>query len=289
MKNDAELQRYVRSKIDSGEYTQAVAAVVRGDDRWTLLSDQHQQDRRYEADLSTLHGAHPLTATVLNPARNLIARVGVPPPQLEMDLPVGSDSGGMSPAPSPRVIDDTIRSQQKLDLQVCGAINSGRVQTYEQLVALCGSEDELRGSLRRIRRFKDEGVAVQTINGLVEFDPQVLVTRTLRYETKERASVQLKGMEDSRRGRIEVTLRVQRSASTIPVLAERVCLDSVDNHRAVKILQAAQFLELFIEVQLGAEYDLHKQKRFTSLIGFEDESALMVSVGPLMEILESRC
>lgn len=289
MKDNVELQRYIRTKIERGEYTQAAAPIVRGNDRWTLLSEQHQIDRRYEADLRTLYGAHPLMATVLHPMKNLIARVAVAPPQVEMDLSVPSDSADIPAAPSPRVIADNTSSYREMDLQVCKAIDSGQVQSYEQLVALCGSEDELRGSLQRIRRFRADGLEVQTIDGLVKFNPQELVTRTLRYEAAERACVQLKGMEDSRRGRIEVTLLVRRSADTGRLVSERVSLDTVDNHRTVKILQAAQFLDIFVEVQLGAEYDLHKRKRFTSLIGFEDETALMVTVGPLMRLLDSLC
>lgn len=289
MKADAELQRYIRSMIERGEYTQSAAPIVRGDDRWRLLADQHQQDRRYEKDLSTVCGTHPLTAMVLNPARNLIARVGVAPPQAEMELPVGAVCQDIPAAPSPRDIAERTKSHRETDLHVCKVINSGQVQSYEQLVTVCGSEDALRASLGRIRRFKDGGVAVQTIDGLVAFDPQELVSRALRCETTERVRVQLQGMEDSKRGRIEVKLRVQRSADWDRLPGERVCLDTVDNHRTVKILQAAQFLEIFVPVELGAEYDLRERKRFTSLIGFEDEDALMARVGPLMDILESAC
>jgi len=289
VKDNAELQRYIRSKIERGEYTQSVAPIVRGDDRWSLLSDQHEQDKRYEKDLSTVCGTHPLTATVLNPVRNLIARVGVAPPQSEMHLPQSSELPNVPAAPLPQVIAEVTKRRQKMDLEVCETINSGQVQSFEQLLALCGSEDELRASLRRIRRFKRGGVAVQTIDGLVEFDPQELVSRTLRYETAERASVQLKGMRDSKRGRIEVTLRIRRSGDSGRLPGECVCLDTVDNHRTVKILQAAQFLEIFVAVQLGAEYDLHERRKFTTLIGFEDEEALMVRVGPLLQILDRSC
>lgn len=289
MKDRAELQRYVRTRLELGDYTQSAAPMVRGQDRWTLLSDQHQQDRQHEKDLLTICGAHPFAATVLNPARNQMARVSVSPPQVEMELSQEPQPPQLPPAPSPRAIAEATKSRQKLDLQVCEAINSGQVQSYEQLVGACGSEEELRASLRRIRRFKGGGIAVQTIEGLVEFCPQVLVSRTMRYERTERASVQLLGMEDSRRGRVEVSLRIQRSAGSGGWLRERVCLDTVDNLRVVKILQAAQLAEISVDVLVGAEHDLHKGKMFTSLLGIEEEDALMEKLGELAQILERFC
>lgn len=286
MKDRDELKRYVRSRLERGEYTQSVAPIVRGADRWTLLSDQHQQDRKYEKDLLTIYGPHPFVVTVLNPAKNQMARVSVPPPQAEIALEQEMQPPSLPAAPSPRRVAEETKRRQEMDLQVCVAINSGEVQSYEELVAVCGTEDELRAALARVRRFKDRGTSVQTIAGVVEFDPQELVTRTLRYEAKESASVQLLGMEDSKRGRVEVNLLVQRCAGIDRRVRERVCLDTVDNLRVLKILQAAQLAEVSVDVQLGAEHDLRKSKKFTTLIEIEDEDALMERLGELARFLE---
>lgn len=285
MKDRTELDQYIRGRIESGDYTQSAVPIVRGDDCWTLLADQHRQDKNYERDLQTICGPDPFAATVLNAARNLIARVQVPPAQAELALDRSSETPLEDQ--SPRLIAEKLKMRQETDLKVCEAINSGQIQSYEQLVRTCGSEEEVKASLRRIRRFKGAGVAVETVAGMVNFNPEELVRRTLRYERTESALVQLTSMEESKRGRVEVTVRIERPAGAGAWRRERVRLDTVNNLRTVKVLQAALLIETSVAVQLGAEQDLYSGKKFTSIVSLENEAELMEKFGPVAHIVES--
>ncbi len=280
-----DLAAYLRKQVKAGNFTDIAAPETRGEDQWALISDQHGEDRAFEAEMN-LQLADPFSPALMNPARNLRKIVQVPRPQWELGFKADAPRAEEVLVGSERDAAQTFTDNRERDHLVLELINAGDV-TFEQLTLKAGSSDEVIGSLKRLRRRNATALGVQTISGLVTFEKDKIVAAIVRSEEKETVEAQYIGINTKAKSATEVYLSViprssdASAGSTARASEDCVRLDTRNNVRTLKILEASRFFDVAVPVVLGWHFAVGAGKRIRTLEEVLDEVDVLSRIGPL--------
>lgn len=261
-----EIQAHIREQIRAGNYVEIAVPEPRGADQWIPISDQHAKERSREMDLKAITPASPFVVSVLNPTSGLLASIAVEPVQTGL-LESGSNNLHETPAHEvARQFTASIDEMRLIDQHVSKSLNSSSVSTYEELLQIAGSEDNLTASLKRIRRFKGAKTEIQTIDSVVSIDPQQLLLRSIPSRESAVVAVRYLGVEASCAGEFAVNLQffmpLGERALKFSTSPERqfVRLGTTNNLRTLKLLQASQLMDLEVQMRIEKHFDLRTTK-----------------------------
>jgi hypothetical protein len=284
MKCPADLTSYVRSKLQKGEFIEKPSPRSAPADRFLELRDHHAQEQeRASAACELSASSEKLVISAINPYRNHLAVLEIEPPQQELNWSVktGSEVRKLNESDA-----RSVKDKAAIDLHVVEKLNNGSIKTFDDLVALCGSMEAVTKSLKRIKRFSAKPLSIQTLHGVVDFDPGKLLQSRVPDSRVEHCRVRYLG-EHRKGADVLACLRVFRhgEAGGLPTLASDgsyvTRLETTNNLRSLKILQGLCFLDLEVEVMLGAAYDLSAQKWQLTLRSLIDETSILPVLGPL--------
>lgn len=284
-KNVAELKAYFQREIDKGKFVEIAVPELRSKNQWVLIGDQHTWERTRERDLKEIIPQSAFVVPVLNPLNGVIAAVAITPPQQSLLDVALAAIDEVLPNEVARLASSSLKSMQETDLRVVEALNSAAVTSYEDLLQIIGTEHGVANSLKRIRRFKSKGIHVQTIDGVIKLEPEKLLTKSLRSAHNQTMFITYQGIEGAPRGELQLGLRVAKSSDGLAgsVVGQesrlRVRLDTLDNRRTLKLLQASQLMELEMQAVIGKQLDLATGKWVFTLESVVDEEGLQSQMG----------
>lgn len=281
-----EISRYLRKQLAEGNFIEVAASQARGEDGWELVGDCHSRDIEFQKSMR-LQLSDVFTPVVLNPARNLRKVVQVPRPQGV--LAFDERNGEIEPIPVTAARDAAKRlaENQRRDVLVLERLNRGGT-SVEELQEAVGSTEEILASLRRLRSRKKAGSGVETIDGLMEFDPVKIRSSVIRSTSVERSIVEFTGVNVRAKAGVEVFLSIhaeEAEADSQVARVERVQLDTTNNARVLKVLEACRFLDVQAEVNLSWHIKVGTGRKVNTLLSFRDEEALLCRLGPLASYL----
>lgn len=283
-KTDPEVQAHIREQMRAGNYVEIAVPESRGADRWIPIGEQHANERSREKDLKAITPASVFVVSVLNPTSGLVGAVAVEPVQaglLEVESTTLQDVPAHEVA---RRFAASLPDMRSIDERVSSALNSSSAGTYEELVKIAGSDDDLTASLKRIRHFQGSKVDIQTIESVVSIDPQRLLLRSVPSTKSEVVHVRYLGTEIARRREFVVSMQFSRTPDENTFAyspnSERqlVRLDTDNNLRTLKILQASQLMDLSVRVRMEKHFDLRTTKWGFVISELVNESELLTQM-----------
>lgn len=286
-KNDPEIQAHIRGQMRAGNFVEIAIPESRGEDRWVPIGDQHATERSREKDLKAITPASVYVVSVLNPNSGLVAAVAVEPAQAGL---LEVESATLQEAPAHEVarrFTNSLNEMRSIDDRVSTSLNSSNAGTFEDLVTIAGSVDDLTASLKRIRRFQGSKVNIQTIEAVVSMDPQRLLLRSVPSNKSEVVDSRYLGTEVSRRGEFAVRMQFSMAPdeSTLAYSPDPqrqlVRLDTSNNLRTLKLLQASQLMDLNVRVRMQRHFDLTTTKWGFVICELVNESDLVTQMGEI--------
>lgn len=283
----AELQAYLSDQIEQGRYVEIAAPEPRGTESWVLMDRQHSSERARAQDLSIVVPKSPYVVSALKPTNGVIASLAVEPPQPSLLDENISPTNSAAPLEIARRTTMSIQSMKVTDHRVAMALNTDSSIPYETLVQLAGSEEELNDSLKRLKRFKTQGMNVQTIDQMVAIEPEKILTKSVPMGKTELVTLTYLGLEPAVRGDVMLMLQIRTVSVTDSVSVtgidgrQRTRLNTLNNQRTLKLLQAAQLMDLNVQAEMSREYDLWTRKWVFVLIAVTNEVNLLARMGPV--------
>lgn len=274
---NSKLEAYLSHQIEQGRYVEIAAPELRGTENWVLLERQHFSERSRAQDLRILVPDSPYIVSALNPTNGVIASLAVEPLQPSLLDENISPPHSAAPQEIARRTAMSIQSMKEMDHRLALALNTNSSIRYEALVQISGSEEELKDSLKRIKRFKNQGINVHTIDQMVAIEPEMILTRSVPTGISEQVTLNYMGLEPAVRG--EVMLMLQIHADSVRRQLTR--LNTLNNQRTLKLLQAAQLLDLDVQAEISKEFDLWTRKWVFNLIVVTNEVNLLAKMGPV--------
>lgn len=291
MKKKLEMEAYVRKQLAANNFVAVVVPEQRKDDKWLSLKDQHTQDRHQEKTLRLLCDTDPYIVTAFNGAKNVLSVCAIRPPQ--DSLPLDEKLVPFEPEKVAREAERSVLETKETDRRVVDLLNAGRVKSYEELVAAVGTPEALHRALIRISHLKDKGTELATFSTVVPLDPGRILTKSLRSEKTRVETVEFFGLAKEGRGQLQVLLSPEGSGQTDAELNRsrvrtyiRARLDTRNNARTLKLLQAAQFMNLKVEVAIGEQYDIGARRLVPIVEALRGEDDLVSKIGPLAELID---
>lgn len=283
-KNGPEIKAHIREQMRAGHYVEIAVPESRGADRWVPIGEQHANERSREKDLEAITPASVFVVSVLNPNSGLVGAVAVEPVQaglLEVESTTLQDMPAHEVA---RRFATSLADMRSIDERVSNALNSSSAGTYEDLVKIAGSDVDLTASLKRIRRFQGTKVDIQTIEAVVSIVPQRLLLRSVPSTKSEVVHVRYLGTEVARRGEFVMSMQFSMTPDTSTLAhsqnSERqlVRLDTDNNLRTLKLLQASQLMDLNVRVRMEKHFDLRTTKWGFVISELVNESELLTQM-----------
>jgi len=294
-KSDNGVGEYIARSIKEGRYKEIAVPEQRSPDAWVPLERQHTDERKRGWALNNvITSRSPYITTVLKPATGMIAAVAVDPPQesllkgVETDTPIHH----LSAAEVAKKLYGDMLNNKKIDLAVASTLMTQTGVTYEQLISVASSRRNLESSLRRLRDFRAEGFKVLTSESLVEFKPHQTLNRYIPSDSTVQLEIRYCGTSTDQRTTNMVILEIPKGNSAesklyfLNELFIKARLSSIDNLATLKLLQAAQIMDLNVECLIGRDFDLKTQKWVYSIIEIIDTTNLITQLGPLGAIIQ---
>lgn len=281
------LQAYLTHQIEQGRYIEIAAPERRGTENWVLIDRQHSRERSREQDLNIIIPRSPFVVSVLNPSNGLIASLAIEQPQPSLLDENISPTNSAAPLEIARRTTMSIQSMKEMDHRVAMALNTDPSIQYEAIVQVAGSEEEFKDSLKRLKRFKTQGMNVQTIDQMVAIEPEKILTKSVPTGATEQVTVTYIGLEPAAGGEVMLMLQIRAvlgadSASVTGIDGrQRTRLNTLNNQRTLKLLQAAQLMDLNVQAEMSREYDLWTRKWVFVLIAVINEVNLLARMGPI--------
>lgn len=277
MKNNLhpEWQDYLMRQIEQGRFVEIAAREDRGANHWVLIAQQHSSERSREQDLNAVVPRGRCVVSVLNPTNGVIGALAVEPPQSSLLDEQNTLDNDIPPREMARRTAIEISTRSKLDHEVAMLLNTGTDITFKDLVTVAGTEENLKGSLNRLKRFKNKGMNVQTIDQVVAIQPETILTRTVPASESEQVTLSYMGLEYAARGELMLVLHINADH----LGSQLARLSTLNNQRTLKLLQAAQLMDLNVEAELSKEYSLRTGKWICVLLGLTNEADLLAKMG----------
>jgi hypothetical protein len=272
-------QAYLTRMIEQGKYVEIAVPESRGNDDWNLLERQHFKERSRRKDMSLIAPRSPYVVPVINPASGLIALFAIEQPQPSLF------DGELLPtnlSPPLEIALKAAKSLEKMkviDHNLAVALNNDSSILYQSLVNMAGSEGELKDSLRRLKRFKQHGLNVQTIDNLVTLAPEKILSKSVQTGITNQATLTYLGLARPVRGEVMVMLSLVADDGTTHLQLTR--LNTLNNQRVLKLLQAAQLMDFVIQAEMSKELDLCTTKWIFNLVAVINEEDLIARMGPV--------
>lgn len=272
-----EWQEYLKRQIEQGRYVEIAAREDRGANRWVLIAQQHFSERSREQDLNAFIPRGRCVVSVLNPTNGLIGALAVEPPQDSLLDEQNTLDDAVPPREMARRTAIAISTRNKLDHEVAMVLNTGTDISYKDLVTVAGTEENLKGSLNRLKRFKNKGMNVQTIDQVVAIQPETILTKTVSAGESEQVTLTYMGLELAARGEPMLALHINTDHLSLQLAR----LSTLNNQRTLKLLQAAQLMDLNVEAEVSKEYSLRTGKWVCVILGLTNETELLAKMGPV--------
>jgi hypothetical protein len=283
-KSDA-IAAHVRAQIRAGKYVEIAVPESRGANKWVPVDEQHADERRREQTLKSVSPVSLYVTSVLNPATGLLGAVAVDPSQtglLELESTPLKDAPAIEVA---RRFSSSLNDMRTTDERVVNSLNSSTVSNYEELERIAGSCSELKASLKRIHRFQGSKTDIQTIDSLVTMDPKKLLVRSVPSVDNAVVQARYLGIQGKPGKGFIVAMQFTINTGTHGFrpnqYSQWVQLDTSNNMRTLKLLQASQLMELSISVSMERRYDLTSTKWIFSISALQDEPELVSSMGDI--------
>lgn len=296
-KKEKEIRTYIARSIKEGRYEEIAVPEQRSPDTWVPLEQQHAREKKRGRALNNvITNRSPYITTVLKPATGVIAAVAIDPPQnsllsgIDTDTPIDHQSAAEV---AERTYEDML-AEKKRDLAIACALQSQTAVMYEQLIPVAGTLKSLESSLRRLRDFKDSGLKVQTTESLVAFEPNAILTRYIPSASTVQLKIRYCGLLPAQRithlVALEIPAENAREAKQYFWDQSRVNarLSTIDNLFTLKLLQAAQLMDLDVECVMGKEFDLKTQKWVYSVGEIIDTADLIARLGRVGEVIQEK-
>jgi hypothetical protein len=173
----------------------------------------------------------------------------------------------------------SLEKMKVIDHNLAVALNNDSSILYQSLVNMAGSEGELKDSLRRLKRFKQHGLNVQTIDNLVTLAPEKILSKSVQTGITNQATLTYLGLARPVRGEVMVMLSLVADDGTTHLQLTR--LNTLNNQRVLKLLQAAQLMDFVIQAEMSKELDLCTTKWIFNLVAVINEEDLIARMGPV--------
>jgi hypothetical protein len=216
---------------------------------------------------------------VINPASGLIALFAVEQPQPSLLDGEFLPTNLSPPLEIARRTAIAIEKMKVIDHNVAMAFNNDSSILYHSLVKVAGSEGELKDSLKRLQRFKGRGLTVQTFDNLIVFAPEKILSKSVQTGITKQSTLTYLGLAQPIRGEVMVTLKLVADDGTTHLQLTR--LNTLNNQRALKLLQAAQLMDFVIQAEISKEFDLMTTKWIFNLVAVTNEENLIARMGPI--------
>ncbi len=175
-------------------------------------------------------------------------------------------------------------------LNACATqLNAGLFTTYAGLREFCGGDEDVVRDLRAIHRLTGSDVSVQTVEGVTELCLDKILQISLPGDKQVKCTTSFYGMHTNG-GEIVLALRLDANlVSTVLHVSGRpvrtVRLATQNKLRALKILQAAAFLDEEVDVVIGSAFRLSVQKWELVMHGFADETSTLKLLSSLASLI----
>jgi hypothetical protein len=292
-KKEIEIQLYVGRSIKEGRYEEIAVPEQRSPDTWVALDTQHSNERTRGRNLQMVTPRSPYVATVLKPATGVIAALAVDPPQASV-LKGFDEAAPVETQTAAELavhFSNELQTNKKCDLAIATALQSNATVTYEDLIPIAGAVGLVKDSLRRLRQFKNIGLKIQTIDTLVVIEPAEIMIRSLPSAVTVKLNISYLGLSSAQRGDNFVVLAIASdNALSLNEFFQnqahvKARLNTINNLIGLKLLQAAQLMELDVECVMGKEFDLRSQKWVYTVTDVVDTANLIDRLGRVGEAI----
>lgn len=155
-------------------------------------------------------------------------------------------------------------------------------------------DDDLEKVLNHLSRSDCTKFLLQTSLGIIDVGGKELILKEIPSCQSDRAKVNFKGVHTSKRGKIYVDLLVGEIGISdhLTLLGAfensmiRAVIDSPNNLRTLKFLQAAALFDQKVSVLLGSSYKITSRVWTPTIIGVEGEVELLNKTPELRQFFE---
>jgi hypothetical protein len=272
-------QAYLTRMIAQGKYVEIAVPESRGNDDWNLLERQHSKERSRKRDMSLIVPKSQYIVPTIKAASGLIALFAIEQPQPNLFDSEILPAHLSTPIEIARRTAISLETMKVKDHNLAVALKNDSSILYDALVEIAGSEVELKNSLKRLKRFKAHGLNVQTIDNHVSFEPEKIIAKSVQTGLKLQATLTYIGLAQPVRGEVMVMLNLVAKDGTSHQQLTR--LNTLNNQRALKLLQAAQLMDFFIQAEMSQEFDLWTTRWIFNLVAVINEEDLIDRMGPV--------
>lgn len=295
----SELEKYISRQINNGDAIQIAAELPRFDDvRWSSLNPLHQNEK-IRARISMEIAADPtlIIAPVIDPTNGIIGVFGVRRPQPDLFsevVNVNIEPDGFDFLQE-RNRDEVIRDVSDSSISIIDAIKAGVVNNFEDLLRYLKNANDLEKVLKHLSRAECTKFLLQTSLGIIDVGGKELILKEIPYSKSDQAKVDFKGVHTSKRGKLYVDLLIREvgvsdQLTLLGVFENsmiRAVIDSPNNLRTLKLLQAAALFDQKVSVLLGSSYKITTRRWTLTIIDVEDEADLLLKMPELGQFFEA--